>query len=567
MVKRIIAMLMVAAMVFSLAACGGDSTSTSSTGSDTVTTADVTDNGDANSVATTSKTKKKKKKKKNNKKDNTSTDAGTTDNTDNGTTGGNTDNGTTGGNTNNGTTGGNAAGSVGKVDANVTTGTDVTQGNANNTPDKSVTVHAANNINVKSGASVAQNVNIKGKTITMALTSTEGQYHTGTFKRTIKAFEKKYGCTVKTINLGFNTYNQEVAAKIRGKQAPDIAYVHGSMFPGCAIDGIYEDLLPYLRSDDLMDNNNPLDGGIDLNKSSYFAFGGKLYGTCNYASVFPNIIYYNKKMFQDEGISDPRKLSEKGKWTWDYIEKLGKRYSKPSDDKYFLGASFVTGRFMCLAYGAPLVIVENGKYKQNIDSPEYIAASTKCYEYIHTLKIAAEPSVGSHGYGDNTYFAKGGCYMWEQESSKYVELVAAVRTANAFMKNKENIGIVDEPLDGKYNKNRYPTGWLTAVACGKGKDPKVAIAWDVFRSSYKDPQKDADDFNDTDKAYVNSLLKGDISCEVGSFSDSSTTSNEICANKVQPEIRKAGSTSAINAIINKYKGQVQACVDATMKKS
>lgn len=561
MVKKILAMLLVAAMVFSLAACSGNTESTSSTAS-TVNTADVSDNSDANNVATTSKTKKKKKKKKKtNKKNNT------TSNSDAATDNGNGNTGTTG-NNNTGTTSTNkTAGTLGKVDGNKTTGTDVTQGNTNTSTEKSVTVHAANNLNVKTGSSVAQNVNIKGKTITMALTSTEGQYHTGTFKRTIKAFEKKYGCTVKTINLGFDTYNTEVAAKIRGKQSPDIAYVHGSMFPACAIDGIYEDLLPYLRSDDLMDNNDPLAGGIDLNKTSYYVFGGKLYGTCNYSSVFPNIIYYNKKMFQDEGISDPRKLSEKGKWTWEYIEKLGKKYSKPSEDKYFLGASFVTGRFMNLAYGAPLVVVENGKYKQNIDSPAYIASSTKCYEYIHTLKIAANPSVGTHGYGDNTFFVTGGSYMWEQESSKYVELVAAVRSANAFAKDKTNIGIVDEPLDGKYNKNRYPTGWLTAVACGKGKDPRVAIAWDVFRSTYKDPQKDSDDFNDTDKAFVNSLLKGDIACEVGSFSDSSTTSNAICANKVQPEIRAAGSTSAITSIINKYKGQVQACVDATMKKS
>lgn len=535
MAKKIVAMLLVLAMVFSFAACGGNDAGTSS-GSASAS-ADVID--DVSGSTASKATKKNKKDKKTTSKTTSNATGSTTSDKKN-------------------------AATQGKV--NKTTGT-TSMGSNKNSSKKSVTVHAANNVNVKSGASISQNVNIKGKTIVMAVTAGEGQYHTGSFTRTIKAFEKKYGCKVKTINLDFDNYNKQVSQKIAAKASPDIAYIHGSMFPACAVDGLYENLLPSLRSDDLMDNNNPLDGGIDLNKSSYFAFGGKLYGTCNYSSVFPYIIYYNKKMFNDEGISDPRKLASKGNWDWSRIEKLGKKYSKPSDDKYFLASSFITGRLITLTYGAPIVKVENGKYKQNVDSREYIAACSYIWQLGYSSRpIAAPVSVGSHGYDEWDYFIKGGCYMFSQESSKYVEIVQEAMSANAFGKSKSNLGVVEVPLATKYNKNRYPTGWLTAVACGKGKNPKVAIAWDVFRSSYKDPQTDKNGFSATDKAYVDALLKGDIACEPGAFQDASKQTNLIVANDLQPAVRKAGSTSAIQSIVNRYKNQIQSCIDNTIKK-
>ncbi len=425
---------------------------------------------------------------------------------------------------------------------------------------------ATEDLKVTKAKSLVKNLNFKGKTFTMAITG-EGQYNTASFKRSVAAFEQQYNCKITIKTLSFGKYNQQVSqAKAAGKPY-DICYAHGSMFPACAIDSLYNDLSDSISKEDLMDNDDPLAGGLDLNKSSYFVYNKKLYGTCNFSSCFPYVIYYNKVALAEKGYSgnaDPRKLDEKGQWSWNRILAMGKKLTDVNADKYFLSNSF-SGRGTNLAFGAPIVTVNNGVYKQNVDSKAYTTGLKMMQKLFVGNGRIAEPLDSAHPYNTYGTMLKGSCYMFTEETSKYLDMAKAVATSSPFNRSKDNIGIVAMPLGDTNTKKAYPTGWLTAVCsgAGKGSNELVAIAWDVFRSQYKDPTIDSNAMSKVDQDYVASLLKGDICCEVGTFETSDVTTLSLTEGTVIPQVTKgADVTQQVTAV----KDQMTACIKATLKK-
>lgn len=527
MAKRILALLLVAVFTFSLAACGGNDDDVSSAGGDTV----ITEVEDAASKdAQTEKVEdKQEEKKEDDKKEETTS---------------------------------NAASKTGSTTSRVTQ--DKVVSNVNDNKDVSVdkggkNITAVTNLKVTKGASISQGINLRGKKIVMAITADEGQYNTVSFKRTVAAFETEYNCKVELKQLKFSIYNQQVAQAKSAGNMYDICYVHGSMFPSCAIDGLYEPLNDTLRSGDIQTDSKS--GGIDLNKTSYFVFKNKIYGTCNFNSVFPYVIYYNKKLFADNGLTDPRAMAEKNKWTWSVIRQMGKKVTDAGSNIYFLSNSFSSGRAVQLCYGAPVVAVENGKYKQNVTSAGYINANKFIQQLCVGNNAITEPNDTAHPYNSSETFMKGTAFMWTEETSKYLDIAKEVKTASAFNRDKNNIGIVEMPLAGT-NKDKYPTGWLTAVACGAGKDPKVSIAWDVFRSKYKDPVKDANAMSDKDKEYTDDMILGNIACEPAAFADTQTESNRIAADNIMPAVRNGADVAKTVA---DYKDKITACIEFALK--
>lgn len=433
----------------------------------------------------------------------------------------------------------------------------------NQSTKKNITA-AYKNIKVKSGKSVTEGLNFGGKTFTMAITE-EGQYQTQSFKRCIAAFEKKYNCKITTKQLKFSTYNQQVSQALAGNKPYDICYAHGSMFPACAVDSLYNDLSDYITTSDLMNDDDPTAGGIDLAKTSYFYYNGKIVGTCNYSSCFPNVIYYNKAKLADAGYSgsrDPRKLAESGKWTWNTILSMGKKLTVASDGVYFLASSFC-GRTIMLSYGAPIVTVNNGVYKENVTSAGYVSGLNLIRRMFVGNNAIAMPRGTQIAYSSYEGLLKGKVYMWTEETSKYLDLSKAVKTSSAFGRSKDNIGITSVPL-GDTNKDKlYPTGWLTAVCSGRGSDPRVAIAWEVFRSSYDDPVIDSNAMSAEDQEWTDNMIKGGICCEVGQFANSSTSTIDLTQNDIIPKICDGADVSAS---VTSIKDQMTACIKFTLNK-
>ncbi len=237
MLKRVTALLLVMIFAFTLAACGEDKGNTSSGATNNTSDVASVDSTGDNTASTGDASKDTKSTGSKATKSGTQTTSGK------------------------GTTV-NANSRVVTSKGGTTT---QTSGKGNQSGKKKISRVLQVGFPLRAAKSQASGLNLKGKTIKMAITE-EGQYNTASFKRTIAAFEKEYNCKVKLTTLKFATYNQQVTQALSAGNMYDICYAHGSMFPACAIDKLYEDVLPTLRQDDLMDSNNPLAGGIDIAK-------------------------------------------------------------------------------------------------------------------------------------------------------------------------------------------------------------------------------------------------------------------------------------------------------------
>ncbi len=422
--------------------------------------------------------------------------------------------------------------------------------------------HTISGIKLKE-KSVIKGLNLGGKKVKMAIVG-EPPYTTNTHKRTVAAFEQAYNCEIVISTLNFGKYNQQVAQAYASGAPYDICYAHGSMFPECAIDGIYNNLNDYISAEDLMDKSKPLSGGIDASKSSNFVYNDGIYGACGFQSVSPYLIYYNKVLMAEKGYNgnnDPRNLHEKGEWTWDKILEMGKRVTDVNADKYFLSNSF-SGRGLNLAYGAPIVIRSNGKYKQNVDSLAYTSGLRMMQKLFFGAERIAEPRDATHAYNSYATMLNGNSYMFIEESSKYSSLSKDVQLSSAaFERSKDNIGIVAVPLGETNLNNAYPTGWIVAVCSPKGSDPRIAVAWSLFRSSFVDPITDPTALSEKDQTYANNLIKGNICHEVGNFASSSTNTLSLTEGSVVPKV-VAGQD--VNTQVNNVKYKMTECINQTM---
>ena len=404
------------------------------------------------------------------------------------------------------------------------------------------------NSSTGSGTVNTKKYDFKGKTFTMALTWSEEMYHTTSFKATISAFEKKYNCKIKTVDLDFDKYNQQVSQRASSGESYDICYMHGSFFPDGAISGIYEDLTAAVKE---IGSAN-----ISADKSDLFKWNGKLYGVCSYNSCYPVVMFYNKLLFENAGLEDPKALYNSGKWTWDKIFSMGKEVTDRNSDIYFLGSHFSEATL----YGENYIYIDNGKVINNLMSSN-IRRSLQLMQKIYV----GNDAIGRNKRDDSyiTEFSNGRVYAFIEESSKYNEAANAVKKSMAFNKSVDNIGVVPLPLPAENSKKLYPTGWYTAVCAGKGSDPRVAVLWQDFRAGYEVPVKGNNELSKDDKAMIEKLLKGPtIQSAHGQYANSNTRTAKL----FEEIVYKAHDGADIAKTLNDYLPQFNACIEATVGK-
>ena len=397
--------------------------------------------------------------------------------------------------------------------------------------------------NQGTASSVDGKYDFGGKTFLMGITDEE-QYNTTSFKQMVKAFEKKYNLKIKTKKLVFDDYNKQVRNAMTGKEPFDICYIHGSMFPDCVIGGkvIYEDLTAAV---------NKVDSEVINTKRSkdLFSWDGKLYGVVADNSCFVHLMYYNKYKFQSAGLEDPRELYEKGQWTWDKIFEQGKQVTKGGE--VFFGAQ----NEVVNLYGENGYYLKDGKVYNNIRSPKI----RKGLELMRKIYVGND-AIGSTDTGSQSYiegFKNGLFYIMIEEHSKYPSFAAAAAKSALCGKNKDNAGIVPIPLPAENTSKSYPTGWYTAIACGKGSDPMATVLWTDFSRAYESPVKSKYELTGDNLALVEKLQAGNTNpVRHGSASNNTTTTNDAWA----AIFYNTKNGSDISQLIEKYYPIFNDCV-------
>ncbi len=397
---------------------------------------------------------------------------------------------------------------------------------------------------------VSGKTNFGGKTVTMAITN-EPQYQTTAFKSMISAFEKKYNCKIKTSTLTFEKYNTLVNNQMSTGKSYDICFMHGSMYPAGPISGLYSDLTAALNS---VKTEN-----IDKTKSKEnFSWNGKLYGVVGAESTYPYLMYYNKVMFEDADLDDPRELYEKGQWTWDKIFEMGAKATDREAGVYFLSYQYNQSTL----YGESTLYIDKstGKVVNNIRS-QNVLKSLQLLQKIYVGNNAIGMPQTTEAY--ETYFTNGKCYMLIEESPKYSNLAPLAKKSLRFEKDVSNLGVVPLPLPAENTQKLYPMGWYTAVCAGAGADTTLAVLWADFQLGYESPVKSENEMSATDKALVKKLQSGaTIPQRQGNYS----TAGQDVGQLYSQVLREARNGGDLNKVVNDVVDAMNACIEATVGK-
>ena len=428
------------------------------------------------------------------------------------------------------------------------------KGNSNKNNATTSTDNIGGKVEINKGdTAMDKGLDFGGKKFTLAVDE-NANYNSTSYNAMISAFEKKYNCKIEKKYLDFGNWNSQVSQQMSTGKSYDIIHFHGSKFPEFAINNLAEDLTKYITTADLV-GSDPTKGGIDLVKSQNFSWNGKLYALCDYKSQNPDIFYYNKALFKQYGLEDPRELYEQGKWTWDKIFEMGAQVTDREAEQYFLGGNFSVTQL----FGVSCLSIENGKVVERFSNATYYKA-LQLYQKVYVGNTAiGEPLVNDTV--TNTAFIEGRSFTFFEESSKWEGLAPEVAKSFAFNKDINNLGIVPCPLPKENTQKLYPVGWYTGIAAGKGSDPRAAVAFAKFASSFKSPVKDKYPMRDEDRELIKKLQAGKtLSNRHGAYSATNVHTTTIY-NKILIDIRKGDD---IATVISKYKPQIISCIKATV---
>ena len=215
-------------------------------------------------------------------------------------------------------------------------------------PASSGTTSSSKRPPVKAEAVINDNVttaDYKGTEIIYATWRDPAQYEDAIV---VEEFQKAYGINVKIDLMSETEYTNKVLGRIASSQAPDV-YFSTYTFPYCleALQPI--DAAKLNLNEDIWD-----DALIDL-----ATVNGKTYLVDTVGNIWKDqdMVFYNKKIFRDNGWNTPEEYYEAGTWTFENMEKLMKQAQALG---YVGGAIHLEG--LIHSAGASVIGFENGKF-------------------------------------------------------------------------------------------------------------------------------------------------------------------------------------------------------------
>ena len=216
---------------------------------------------------------------------------------------------------------------------------------------------------------------LSNKALTYYSWVTLDQIYGATPKSVPALFKKEFGVTFKGSFSSHDTYWDVLTTLKASGNSPDLVMLPNYKFFPLAI---VEDLIQPL--DGLIDFGNPIWNDTKLIRSKC-QWDGKIY--IPFMSESINIwMFYNKKMFKDNGVKTPRQYYLENNWTWDVMKTLANQFvHKGSDGKVDTwGVGFQTNDLVATT-GIELVETDatNG-YKFNLRDPKIAKMMNLLYE-------------------------------------------------------------------------------------------------------------------------------------------------------------------------------------------
>lgn len=234
-----------------------------------------------------------------------------------------------------------------------------------------------------------------------------------------KEVEEKYNVNIEWVTVGWGENVTMVAnAALSGEPAAEIVnYVIYQAIPA-----INQGLL--LPVDEYFDFNDPKwPQGIQ----NFGSHEGKMYGFKSLVHSGSGI-YYNKTLFEREGLPDPHDLIAEDNWTWDTFLDIAQRATKDTDgdgvtDQWgFTNVGGNLARILIHSNDGKLIDHRDGKYVFAHDDPNTVEALQFMSDLFNVHKVVAPNENSPDDYANTqTLFSSGKAAMvtgelWEGET-------------------------------------------------------------------------------------------------------------------------------------------------------
>lgn len=351
----------------------------------------------------------------------------------------------------------------------------------------------------------------------------------------VAAFNKAHKANVK-VEVVHDDPNVTVAKSIASGQPYDIIASHGNYFPQTIFQNIYSPLESYIAKEDMFNAANPEGGGLSAAVNDSFAWGGHYYALGSANSIYQNVIYYNKKIFNESGLDDPWELYKKGQWTWDKLVTMGRQVTDVANKKSFISMDGLNVWLTLNAVSA--VSFQNGTYVENLTGSQMVKAVQdfkNLYKGENPISLKPEGSP----------FTSGKLYMMVSQTDGYDKYAKDAKVSSAFGRKVENLGCVPVPYAPNNTAKKYPGHAAQGYSSTKGtKDPSVAACYALFESRYttKTTQGNMAEI----RKEVSNLFAKNGYIGMSGFEDSSGKSiNDIINVEIGSKVMDGGDVSAL----------------------
>lgn len=195
----------------------------------------------------------------------------------------------------------------------------------------------------------------------------------------LKDFTDLTGIKVQIVNIPQTGYVTQVAALIASGESPDVV-VNNSEFP--AVLQLMQPLNGIIDTTDTFWNPEITKLGTIGGKSYLVNVAGGAWDTGS------SLVYYNSRIFEENGITTPELYKHEGRWTLDNFFKCAKELSKVCKST---GACVAFSTYMnTYASGMVSYDYENQQFKSNINSPDFVTTLQKLIEAKEAGYIACD---------------------------------------------------------------------------------------------------------------------------------------------------------------------------------
>ncbi len=297
----------------------------------------------------------------------------------------------------------------------------------------------------------------------------------------LEELQRKHDLTLEFIPVPFTEYNSTFTASVLGGEPiADIVQMHYMWFyPGMVSKGFF------IPVDDL--------GVFDFTESKwdpflleYTNYKGRQYGIATGKTGAQGGIFWNKTLFERDGLPDLYELQDNYEWTWDKLREIAIAATRDTTGDGHLDQWGIDG-------GANDIIASNDAFIVDIIDgvPTFGLSDPKAIEalqYYQDMKL-----------NDEIYFTAPGDASWDYGLGQFAEGKTAMICGAFWMSYmfrdtmSDDWGFVFFPMGPKATEYRSVyTGFnFPVIPSGLDKPEEIALLWDLFTAPFEDETEDS----------------------------------------------------------------------------